>query len=998
MSEQGLIIPNPYIGPRAFTKREALYGREHELRQLFYLLTAERIVLLHSPSGAGKTSLIQAGLIPRLEAAGFQVLPIIRVGTTLPKQWVAPRNEPRANDQLLLASLLGVEAPEQPSNALNRYLLSTLLSLDEGLLPERPTHLNILARQSLELYLRIRPNATPPNGAEVLIFDQFEEILTSDPEDRAGKQAFFEALGNLLRDRRRWALFAMREEYVAALEPYLLPIPTRLNHTFRLDSLQVEAARAAIQEPARAQGVNFTDAAATRLIDDLRRTRVQRADGTPEIILGHTVEPVQLQVVCLRLWETKFRTVAAPEARTIVPNDIRASGSVDQALASYYEACVAMVAALDAPERTIRDWFEHALISPSGVRNQILRETDQTRGVANQMIARLIDTHLVRAEQRRGAVWYELSHDRLVEPIRAANATWRETNFSTLQRQAALWVESGRSEGLLLTGQALADAEAWVRQNDGLLTNDERRFLAMCRNARANARRERNLLIGLMIGLAAALVLAVVAFVQWQVALASQASAVASQASAVAEAGRANRSQALVARAATAESNARATAVAEAGRANTSQALAATAANAESNARKTVEVIATKERLARDALAAEEVRSLAEQATNIAAQATSTAAAMQAIVIAQDQKAALFRTSAQSLVNAREPDPQSIRDTLRQGLDLINSGKQDREMIDALQSILHLAEALPEVDQDITLQNTITGATWNASSDALLISSNDRLTIWSATSRQLLATPSLPASSTNAAWSSDGRMIASTDGSDIFLLNGPNDPNPRILRSLGWGQSLAWSPDDTLLTSAGPRGVRIWDVASGHSLHDSSPSANAHLTRSAWSSNNALFVIAGQFLQVRDRNGDLVQSSQTGQHVPLRNAAWSPEGNLILTVDIEGRVQIWDANTLKLVVAELPAGVPPANSAMWSRTGRFFVVAFTDGQLKVYETATRTEPIFLPAFRESAITATWSPDGLSIVAAGDDHQVRVFFFYAKEVLSRAEELERRLVS
>ena len=60
--------PNPYVGPRAFQTGEKLYGRDHELRDLLDLLIAERIVLLYSPSGAGKSSLIQAGLIPHLQA------------------------------------------------------------------------------------------------------------------------------------------------------------------------------------------------------------------------------------------------------------------------------------------------------------------------------------------------------------------------------------------------------------------------------------------------------------------------------------------------------------------------------------------------------------------------------------------------------------------------------------------------------------------------------------------------------------------------------------------------------------------------------------------------------------------------------------------------------------------------------------------------------------------------------------------------------------------
>jgi hypothetical protein len=72
--------PNPFVGPRAFQQGEQLYGRDHEVLQLLDLLIAERIVLLYSPSGAGKTSLINAGLIPRLQREGFGVLPVVRIG------------------------------------------------------------------------------------------------------------------------------------------------------------------------------------------------------------------------------------------------------------------------------------------------------------------------------------------------------------------------------------------------------------------------------------------------------------------------------------------------------------------------------------------------------------------------------------------------------------------------------------------------------------------------------------------------------------------------------------------------------------------------------------------------------------------------------------------------------------------------------------------------------------------------------------------------------
>lgn len=216
---------NPYVGPRAFQDGEMLYGRDREVKKLLNLLIAERIVLLYSPSGAGKTSLVQAALIPELREEGFRVLPVIRVGLEPPPDLELPATT-------------------------NRYILSTLLSLEEGLPPEQQTPLEDLAGMDLTTYLDRQLTEDNETDGDVLIFDQFEEILTVDPTDQKAKAEFFDQLGKALRPRDRWALFAMREEYPAGLDPYLRPLPTRLSTTFRLELLGTKAARQAMQEPA----------------------------------------------------------------------------------------------------------------------------------------------------------------------------------------------------------------------------------------------------------------------------------------------------------------------------------------------------------------------------------------------------------------------------------------------------------------------------------------------------------------------------------------------------------------------------------------------------------------------------------------------------------------------------------------------------------------------------------------------------------------------------
>jgi hypothetical protein len=71
----------PYVGPRPFTDEDQriFFGRNREAEQLLSLVLAHPASLLYSPSGAGKTSLIQAKLIPLLEDRGNQILGPTRI-------------------------------------------------------------------------------------------------------------------------------------------------------------------------------------------------------------------------------------------------------------------------------------------------------------------------------------------------------------------------------------------------------------------------------------------------------------------------------------------------------------------------------------------------------------------------------------------------------------------------------------------------------------------------------------------------------------------------------------------------------------------------------------------------------------------------------------------------------------------------------------------------------------------------------------------------------
>ncbi len=487
--------PNPYVGTRPFKRGETIYGREQETTELLDLLIAERIVMLYSPSGAGKSSLLNAAILPKMEENGFEILPVTRVN-----------GEPTSQ----AAGIPGF----------NRYVYSVISCIEEGVPPEKRFAPEKIAALRLRQYLaehRARARELDPayddSRARLLVIDQGEEIITIDPAARDQKQDFFNQLGEAARDRSLWLLFSLREDYVARLDSYIKPVPTGFATRYRLRLLQAEAALSAIQKPPLKQNVVFIEEAARKLADDLRKMQVQQADGTSEEQLGLYVEPVHLQVVCRRLWSSLER-----DDNEIGLDDLQRIGDVNTALADYYSLQVATVAAkTGVRERAIREWFDRKLITKQGIRSQVLLAPEKSDGLENYVIQELERTYLVRSEKRGGSTWFELAHDRLITPVRENNQAWFDKNLSMLQRAADVWNEQGRSDGLLLFGKDYLQAEEWARQNDDLLLPHEADFLNACRKFYEQQKRERrtNLIVRALLAISlVALAAAVALFIQ----------------------------------------------------------------------------------------------------------------------------------------------------------------------------------------------------------------------------------------------------------------------------------------------------------------------------------------------------------------------------------------------------------------------------------------------------------------------------------------------------
>lgn len=414
---------DPFVGPQPFGKDNTIYGRELEISELRYLVGAKRIVLLHSPSGAGKSSLLMAanGLLAKL----------------------------RASERFEIFGPARVNVPS--SGAQNRFAFSAINEFEkrraEGARPPET-----FATDTLTSYLAERA----PERSPLLIFDQFEEVLSEDAGNKQSKHAFFDQLGELLYQPHVWALFVIREDFLAALQPYAKQVPTHLQNRYRLDLLRREdQAIHCLVQPIVQQGRHFAPGVAEGVLSDL-------SSG------GDTVEPLQLQVVGTNLWRNiKDRDPAI----AIATADF---GRIDDALSSYYNSQVRQP---DDPalERRIRQWFGQELIS-AGKARHLVPEDEAKASLPELVLKRLEGSYLIRKELRAKRLWYELSHDRLVEPVRASNADWEAKTLVKLQRDAALWEQQGFLPGLLHQGQDLEDSRAWAAVN--AVEEVERRFLA----------------------------------------------------------------------------------------------------------------------------------------------------------------------------------------------------------------------------------------------------------------------------------------------------------------------------------------------------------------------------------------------------------------------------------------------------------------------------------------------------------------------------------------
>jgi hypothetical protein len=872
------IPANPYLGPRTFTAadRRRFFGREQEAASLLARVVSERLLLFYAQSGAGKSSLINARLIPHLrEEEGFSVLPVGRVAGPLPPGVDAVENIFLFN---LLASL--DQSGEHPGRLARLGLVDFLdhMVTDDGLawrydpLALAQTELQALEAgvfQPVQNFDLPAEDAGPP-ARFALVIDQFEEIITGHPDRWRERAGFFRQLDAALQaNPNLWVVLSLREDYVAALDPYAPLTFNRLRARFYMERMGVAAALDAIRSPAELGGRPFAPGVAEQLVENLCQVRVPGQEGT---VPGQYVEPVQLQVVCYQLWENlSTHAPLSPNGREagaeghITFADLAEAGDVDRALTQFYVETLAVAladpAAEGVSERQLRAWFDKELITAAGTRGLVHQGERQTGSLPTDVVRALQRRFLVRGEARGGDMWIELVHDRFVEPIQASNAAWFPVHLSPLQRQAALWNEQGRSSGLLLREAALAEAEARAAVHAEALEQHEEEFLEASRQAQAAAERERRqsrhiLMLAVVAGIVAILAIAASG---WAWSASQQAD------------------------------DARATAVANA-----------------------TEADLQKQEAERQKVAALDQQEIAETQRAIADQKAREAEEekQRAEALARRAQAGELAVHAQNAL-ANPLDPSESLPLILAREAVLTTWTVDRTVTANADAALRAAvDAAPPYRMTLPPHRHtewVTSAAYSPDGRTIVTASGDQTArLWDAATGEHQRTLSGHTDwVTSAAYSPDGRtIVTASDDRTARLWDAATAEQLRTLSGhTDRVRSAAYSPDGrTIVTASADGSARLWDAATGEPLLTLSGHTGG-VNSAAYSPDGRTIVTASgdQTARLWDAATGEQLRTLSGHTDWVLSAAYSPDGRTIVTASGDQTARLWIASIDELL-------------------------------------------------------------------------------------------------
>jgi hypothetical protein len=420
---------SPYKFLDYFTPEDAdlFYGREQEIGELQRKFHRARLLVLHGESGTGKTSLIRAGLIPRLAPESYVPVYVRAVAEStqaIKEEMIRQLGVDRRHIDLPLAAFLDAETA---------YLSKTV----------------------------------------VLILDQFEEFFLRFPPEV--RQLLHRELGACVAAAHLdvHIIISLREDYFSALAEFQTTIPDIFTHEMRLARLtQAQALQAAV-EPVKRVGLSIDETLVAGVILPLLDQE------------GHGIEPPLLQIVCDAMYQH-----AQNAGRTAIGSeDYNAIGDVQGALRQYLERTLRQFGTAQPQARTVLKSLVTSAGTKQAVFLDELAARVHTLGGAltpetlrQDFLRPLVQARLVRAEEVEGRRRYELVHEYLVQQI----VSWiaeHERELTKVRELLDRAYEGYRATGLLLEPGALAVITPYAAQVVAANETEKRDFLARSRQA-----------------------------------------------------------------------------------------------------------------------------------------------------------------------------------------------------------------------------------------------------------------------------------------------------------------------------------------------------------------------------------------------------------------------------------------------------------------------------------------------------------------------------------
>jgi len=489
----------PYRGLEPFTEDDAefFFGRERVVEHLLERLRQEpRFLAVLGPSGSGKSSLVQAGLIPRLRRGAV----------------------PRSDRWAFIVIRPG-------KNPLAELEAAGLSGASQGLV------------EAVWNWQHLHPEAE----RLTLVMDQFEELLVDCPEET--RREFVAQLAALLDSSLPvTVILVIRDDFYSRFVREARPLVKWLERSLANipPTLEPKELRAIVEEPARAVGLALEEGLAEVIVQEAMETTPQGAPGT--------ILPL-LEFALTGLWERREEGLLTHAA-------YRAIGGVTGGLTQWADS---VLARLDEAQRRLARRVLTDLVHlgdesrniPDSRRRRTLDELcrhEEEREAVHQVVRLLADARLLVTgrDLTTGQETVELIHEALLREWRRLLGwlqedrrflAWRQT----LEERIREWEDKGKDEGLLLRGAALTEAQEWLALRAGDLEERTQEFIRLSA-ARAREEQEhrermrRQVILGLAAGLLAALLLAFIAWSQRDEALRQREAARAAQATAVHEA------------------------------------------------------------------------------------------------------------------------------------------------------------------------------------------------------------------------------------------------------------------------------------------------------------------------------------------------------------------------------------------------------------------------------------------------------------------------------